>query len=456
MELLLYVLILLVIVSLTLQFWLHSRRGADGLQVQRLEQLSRDIGRLEALLREESRLNREESERSAQHNRRELQLSVDQLREALQVQLSEFNKFQREEAHRQRQQVSEDFRNVEDSFIRSMNLQNSLLREHFEQMGQRQQELVATTDKKLEEVRLTVDEKLTSTLSQRLGESFETVGKQLIAVQQGLGEMQTLATDVGGLKKVLSNVKLRGGLGEVQLAMILEQMLAPGQYDTNVRTKKDSNDLVEFAIKLPGKSDDEANYVYLPIDAKFPRDIYETLMHAYDQGSHEEIEAATRSLEATIRKMARDVRDKYIDPPHTTDFAILFLPFESIYAEVIRRSALVDQLRDEFKITIAGPATLAALLNSIQMGFRTMALQKRSSEVWQVLSAVKSEFVKFGDLLDKARKNLHLASNNVDELMGRRSKAIMRKLSEVQSLPAAETQQLLPDITDDSTDEVVS
>lgn len=448
MELLLYVLIILVIISLTLQFWLHSRRVTDDGQAQRLDQLSRDIGRLEALFREEFRLNREEGVRSAQQDRAELQQSLSAMAEVLRQQMDAFNTFQREESRRQRQQVAEDFRQVEESFLRNINLQNNLLKDYFEQMGIKQQALVTATEKKLEEMRATVDEKLTSTLSQRLGESFETVGKQLIAVQQGLGEMQTLATDVGGLKKVLSNVKLRGGLGEVQLAMILEQMLAPGQYETNVRTKQGSTEPVEFAIRLPGKSEDESGQVYLPIDAKFPKDVYETLIHAYDHGSHDDIEAATKNMEATIRKMARDIRDKYIDPPHTTDFAILFLPFESIYAEVIRRSALVDQLRDEYKITVAGPATLAALLNSIQMGFRTLALQKRSSEVWQVLGAVKTEFGKFGTLLEKARQNLHRASDHVDELMGRRSKAILRKLSEVQSLPAAEARHLLPDITD--------
>jgi DNA recombination protein RmuC len=305
---------------------------------------------------------------------------------------------------------------------------------------------VAATEKKLEEMRATVDEKLTKTLSERLGESFETVGKQLIEVQKGLGEMQTIATDVGGLKKVLSNVKLRGGVGEVQLAMILEQILAPNQYEANVRTKAGSSDPVEFAIKLPGRSEDESSFVYLPVDAKFPKDVYEHLIAAYENALPDDIEQATKNLENTIRKMAKDIRDKYIDPPHTTDFAIMFLPFEGIYAEVIRRTALVDQLRDEYKITVAGPTTLVAILNSLQMGFRTLALQKRSSEVWRVLGAVKTEFEKFGGMLEKAQRNIHSASDTVDELLGKRSRAISRKLKQVESLPAAEAQKVLPDM----------
>lgn len=308
----------------------------------------------------------------------------------------------------------------------------------------KQTELVRNTENKLESIRVTVEEKLEKTLSERLNQSFETVGKQLIEVQKGLGEMQTMAGDVGGLKKVLSNVKLRGGIGEVQLAMLLEQILAPNQYDSNVRTKSGSTDLVEFAIKLPGRHEDEKIFVYLPIDAKFPKDIYEHLIHAYDQAIPEDIEAATRNLESTIRKMARDIRDKYIDPPHTTDFAIMFLPFESIYAEVIRRSALVDQLRDEFKITVAGPTTLLAILNSLQMGFRTLALQKRSSEVWRVLASVKNEFEKFGGMLEKAQKNIQTGLSQLENVAGPRSRSINRQLNNIESLPPA-GEQVIPE-----------
>ena len=331
---------------------------------------------------------------------------------------------------------------------KSISAFNELQKEKFGQLDVRQNELVKNTETKLESIRITVEEKLEKTLSERLGQSFETVGKQLIEVQKGLGEMQTIATDVGGLKKVLSNVKLRGGVGEVQLAMLLEQILAPGQYDANVRTKAGSADPVEFAIKLPGRSEDENDFVYLPIDAKFPKDTYEHLIEAYENAIPGDIEEATVALENTIKKMARDIRDKYLDPPNTTDFAILFLPFESIYAEVIRRSPLVDQLRDEFRITVAGPTTLMALLNSLQMGFRTLALQKRSSEVWRVLSSVKTEFEKFGGMLTKAQNNIQTGLGQLDNVVGVRTRAIQRHLRKVEALPAAEARKILPDLAD--------
>lgn len=338
------------------------------------------------------------------------------------------------------------FKGFEATFEKNVASFNNLQKEKFGILEIKQNDLIKHTEAKLETIRSTVEEKLEKTLSERLGQSFETVGKQLIEVQRGLGEMQTLATDVGGLKKVLSNVKLRGGVGEVQLAMLLEQILAPNQYDVNVRTKKGSSDPVEFAIKLPGRSEDESSIVYLPIDAKFPKDVYETLLTAYENALPDEIETATKSLEATIKKMAKDIRDKYIDPPNTTDFAILFLPFESIYAEVIRRSSLVDQLRDEYKITIAGPTTLMAILNSLQMGFRTLALQKRSSEVWGVLATVKTEFEKFGGLLEKAQKNIQAGLGQLDDVVGTRTRAINRQLKDVASLPAAAIPAVLPEI----------
>jgi DNA recombination protein RmuC len=241
-------------------------------------------------------------------------------------------------------------------------------------------------------------------------------------------------------------VKLRGNVGEVQLAMLLEQILAPTQYEANVKTKVGSADPVEFAVKLPGRSEDESSVVYLPIDAKFPKDIYEQLLSAYDTSLPDEIEAASKNMESSIKKMAKDIRDKYIDPPNTTDFAILFLPFESIYAEVIRRSALVDQLRDEFKITVAGPTTLVAILNSLQMGFRTLALQKRSSEVWKVLGTVKKEFDAFGGLLDKAHKNIQTGLGLLDDISGKRTRAIQRQLRNVETIPAVESEIQLPEI----------
>jgi len=345
-----------------------------------------------------------------------------------------------------RESMSKSFKEFQEAFDKNVQSFNDLQREKFTQLENKQNELVLGTEKKLESIRITVEEKLEKTLSERLGQSFETVGKQLIEVQKGLGEMQNIATDVGGLKKVLSNVKLRGGVGEVQLALLLEQILAPNQYEANVKTKKGSNEPVEFAIKLPGRSEDESDFVYLPIDAKFPKDTYEHLLAAYESAIPEDIEAATKNLESTIKKMAKDIRDKYIDPPFTTDFAIMFLPFESIYAEVIRRSSLIDQLRSEFKITVAGPTTLMAILNSLQMGFRTLALQKRSSEVWKVLSTVKTEFEKFGGLLEKAQRNIQTGLGQLDDVVGTRTRAINRQLKNIESLPAANTTKILPEL----------
>jgi DNA recombination protein RmuC len=263
--------------------------------------------------------------------------------------------------------------------------------------------------------------------------------------------MQNLAQDVGGLKKVLSNVKMRGGLGEVRLEMLMEQVLAPEQYEANVKTRVGSTDVVEFAIKLPGK-DDDRGVVYLPIDAKFPQEAYHHLIDAYELGDPDMIESASKSLDDVIKRMARDIHEKYIDPPNTTEFGIMFLPFEGLYAEVIRRSNLMEKLQREYQIMVTGPTTLAAILNSLQMGFKTLAIQKRSGEVWKVLGAIKTEFEKFGGMLEKAQKNLHTASNQLDELVGKRTKAIQRRLRDVESLPQAETSTFLPEVNDEDSE----
>ena len=362
------------------------------------------------------------------------------------AQLEKINAQAKEDNKHIREALVAAFAGFQQNFDANIKSFNDLQKEKFALMETKQNELVKSTETKLETIRVTVEEKLEKTLSERLGQSFETVGKQLIEVQKGLGEMQTIATDVGGLKKVLSNVKLRGGVGEVQLALLLEQILAPNQYDANVRTKKGSTEPVEFAIKLPGRSEDENSNVYLPIDAKFPKDTYEHLLAAYDSAIPDDIETATKNLETVIKKMAKDIRDKYLDPPNTTDFAIMFLPFESIYAEVIRRSSLIDQLRTEYKITVAGPTTLMAILNSLQMGFRTLALQKRSSEVWQVLGTVKKEFEVFGGLLEKAQKNIQTGLGQLDDVVGTRTRAIQRQLRNVETLPAVEAAIELPEI----------
>jgi DNA recombination protein RmuC len=449
------IMLVLLAASFLLLLAIFLRKSADNsgdLQAKMLE-LEKGLLKIENALKEDFRVNREESARIARENRTELTDSLSRTGkeqaeklEALIVKIEEKNRELRSD-------IEKAFKVFADGFDKNVKSFNDLQREKFSQLDERQAKLIESTENKLEQMRATVDEKLQKTLNERLGQSFEMVGKQLESVQKGLGEMQTLATDVGGLKKVLSNVKLRGNVGEVQLAMLLEQTLAPTQYDVNVRTKAGSSDPVEFAIKLPGRSEDESSIVYLPIDAKFPKDVYEQLLNAYEHASTDEIEVATKALESTIKKMAKDIRDKYIDPPNTTDFAILFLPFESIYAEVIRRSGLVDQLRDEYKITVAGPTTLVAILNSLQMGFRTLALQKRSSEVWKVLGSVKKEFENFGGLLEKAQKNIQTGMSQLDEVVGTRTRAIQRQLRGVDALPTSDPEnKILPDIIDEKVD----
>ena len=305
--------------------------------------------------------------------------------------------------------------------------------------------------KKLDQMRETVDEKLHATLEKRLGDSFKLVSERLEQVHKGLGEMQTLAVGVGDLKKVLSNVKTRGILGEIQLGNILEQLLTPDQYDKNVATKKGSRENVEYAVKFPGK-DDYGEIVYLPLDSKFPLEDYHSLVDAYEHGEHAVIEKAAKFLEDTIKKCARDIRDKYIDPPYTTDFGILFLPVEGLYAEVVRRPALLEILQRDFKIMIAGPTTLSAFLNSLQMGFRTLAIEKRSSEVWGLLGAVKTEFGKFGAILERTHKQLQTASNTIEDA-AKKSRTIERKLKNVQGLPSQEAVGLIGNIEEVETEE---
>lgn len=298
----------------------------------------------------------------------------------------------------------------------------------------------------LEQMRQTVDEKLQKTLEDRISRSFQLVSERLEQVYKGLGEMQNLAAGVGDLKKVLSNVKTRGILGEVQLGAILEQILTPEQYEENVRTKSTGNERVEFAVKLPG---DDNGTVWLPIDAKFPGDAYAKLVDAYELGDPAAVEEAAKNLERIIKSEAKDIHDKYIEPPYTTDFGIMFLPFEGLYAEVVRRGML-ETLQRDYKVNIAGPTTMAALLNSLQMGFRTLAIQKRSGEVWNVLGAVKTEFDKFGNVLESAQARINQANAELDKLIGVRTRSIVRKLKGVTALTQDESRQLLeiPDLSE--------
>ena len=297
----------------------------------------------------------------------------------------------------------------------------------------RLKEIQQDNAKQIDKMRATVDEKLQGTLEKRLGESFKLVSERLEQVHKGLGAMQQLASDVGGLHKVLSNVKMRGGWGEVQLGSLLEQVLTPEQFSRNVKTREDSADRVEFAIKLPG--DENGAPVWLPIDAKFPTEDYQRLLAAQDKGDSGAVDDAMKSLEVQLKKSAKDICAKYINPPRTTDFALMFLPTEGLYAEAIRRVGLVEQVQRDCRVIFAGPTTLAALLNSLQMGFRTLAIQKRSSEVWNLLAGVKSEFAKFGDSLTKVKEKLDQASSDMDKVAVR-SRAITKKLRDVEELPS--------------------
>ena len=310
--------------------------------------------------------------------------------------------------------------------------------------------LQGENEKKLEQIRLTVDEKLNSTLDKRLGESFRTVSERLEQVYKGLGEMQNLAAGVGDLKKVLTNVKTRGVWGEVQLASLLEQYLAPSQYDVNVAVKPGSAERVEFAVRLPGREDND-QVVYLPIDSKFPIEDYRRLMDASEAGDKDGTDAATAALVAAIKNEARRIHSKYIDPPHTTDFAIMFLPVEGLYAEVLRQNGIVEWLQNEYRIVVTGPTTLLALLNSLQMGFRTIAIEKRSSEVWELLGAVKTEFGKFAGLLEKTQKRLRMASDSIEDA-ARKTRTIQRKLSGVQALSEPDSKRLI-DLGDEEYEE---
>lgn len=303
---------------------------------------------------------------------------------------------------------------------------------------QKLSDLQSENTKKLDEMRQVVDEKLQKTLEDRMTQSFKLVSERLEAVYKGLGEMQTLASGVGDLKKVLSNVKTRGILGEIQLGAILEEILAPEQYETNVVTKKGSRNPVEYAVKLPTE---DGSGVYLPIDSKFPGDAYQELLDAYDSGEKARVDEAAKILRARILLFAKDISDKYIDPPNTTDFAVMFLPFEGLYAEAVNRG-MVEELQSKYKINLAGPSTMAALLNSLQMGFRSFAIQKRSGEVWEVLGGVKTEFDKFGDALEATQKRLEQANKELDKLVGVRTRQIQRKLRSVTRLDPSESQRM--------------
>ncbi|KGK82396.1 recombinase RmuC [Desulfosporosinus sp. HMP52] len=392
--------------------------------------MEKNLERNERLVNGEIAKNREETSLNAKQIREELNQSVRSFNDSVLSRMSEI-------ANLQGNQL-DIFSNQMNSLTKTNDLKLEQMRKTMEE---RLLLIQQDNSQKLDLMRATVDEKLSATLEQRLGESFKLVSDRLEAVHKGLGEMQTLASGVGDLKKVLTNVKTRGIWGEIQLGNLLEQILTPEQYACNVATKSGSNDRVEFAIKLPAR-DGQNNIIWLPIDAKFPIEDYERLIEAQDQANLPRIEELGKALENRIKLEGRTIRDKYIDPPCTTDFGILFLPVEGLYAEVIRRPGLCELLQREYKVIITGPTTLAALLNSLQMGFKTLAIEKRSSEVWNLLSAVKTEFGKFVDILEKTQKKLQEASNTIDTAT-RKSRTIARKLKDVQTLPAGEAEVML-------------
>jgi DNA recombination protein RmuC len=379
--------------------------------------------RLEVSVKDEIARNRQESTQNSQQARQELGSTLKLSSDSLQQRLAENLRVQKDQL---------------DSFSKQLMAMTSLNEEKMEAMRKTMETQLRAiqedNSKRLEQMRATVDERLQSTLEKRLGDSFKQVSERLEQVYKGLGEMRTLATGVGDLKKVLTNVKTRGTWGEIRLSHILEQILTPDQYDTNVATKKNSKERVEFAIKLPGQDTDRERVVWMPIDSKFPQEDYQRLLDAQEAADKELADKCTKQLEIRIKAEAKSIREKYIDPPHTTDFGIMFLPVEGLYAEVLRRPGLCDTLQREHRIVVTGPTTLAALLNSLQMGFRTLAIEKRSSEVWELLGAVKTEFGRFGQVLAKTKKKLQEASNTIDKAEVR-TRAIERKLKKVQQVP---------------------
>lgn len=410
--------------------WRGQGRGEDEVRLQSLrEAQEKGLERLERELREELARGRREDAEEAFRDREERSQSANLLAQAVTTQIGQLGSLQGERL---------------EAFARELNRFSLGLDERFERLKLtvegRLTAIQADNASKLDEMRRTVDEKLHATLEQRLGESFKLVSDRLEQVHRGLGEMQSLAAGVGDLKRVLSNVKTRGTWGEVQLSALLEQLLTAEQFSANVATRPGSNERVDFAIRLPGKGDGAA--VWLPIDAKFPVEDYQRLMDAQERGDPVLVEEAGRAIELRLKNEARSIRDKYVAPPHTTDFALLYLPTEGLYAEALRRPGLADTLQRDWRVSLTGPTTLAALLNSLQMGFRTLAIEQRSAEVWAVLGAVKTEFGKFGEALAHTRKKLDEASNSISKAETR-TRQLSRKLREVEALPTGESEQMI-------------
>ncbi len=513
-ETLLIVIGLLLVLNVYLTIRAQSRTDPKNLQIisASIDNLDKSLARLDATLKDELVRNRDEMSRSSKNAREELMNSFHSLGESVSARMGQNAEMQKSQldifansltsltrtnderfgkltetlgnkfdtvsakmesgAKTNRDELSLSLKSFQEQFKSSVSEFNELQKQKFDSLTAKQTELLQSSEQrldkmrevmeaklksiqddnndKLERMRQTVDEKLQKTLEERLGESFKLVSDRLEQVHKGLGEMQTLASGVGDLKKVLSNVRTRGSLGEYRLEMILEQILAPEQYAKAVATKPESRENVEFVIKLPSK-EAENDVLLLPVDSKFPQDRYQMLLDAYDKADPILVDTAIKELDKTIKGLAKDISDKYINPPVTTDFAIMFLPFEGLYAEVVKRPTLFESLQSDFRVTVVGPSTLAAFLHSLYMGFRTLAIQRRTSEVWTLLGAVKTEFGKFATVLDGVDKNLQSASNKIQEA-SRKSRTIERKLRGVELLPQAEAAKVLGDSSDSDED----
>ena len=391
----------------------------------------------EQAVRSELRDGREEAAKRSHELREEVSGSLDKTAQTLSTTVGQLGNVQKQQLESVTTQVQAL---VETNQQRLEGLRATIS----EQLG----EMREANEKKLEEMRRTVDEKLQGTLEKRLGESFQQVREQLDAVHKGLGQMQSLATGVGDLKNFLTNVKARGTWAEYQLEAILEQVLTPEQFDRNVATRENSSERVEFAIRLPGRSDDPNDCVWLPIDSKFPQEDYIRLTEAAKSADTEAVAQSTRELMRSVKQSAKTIAEKYLNPPHTTDFAVLYLPTEGLYAEVLRQPGMVSQLQQDYRVVVSGPTTIAALLNSLRLGFRSLAIEQQASEVWQVLAAVKTEFGKFGEVLDKVKKQLATASNTIDQTQTR-TRAMARRLRKVEQLPSGESDELLEFLPED-------
>ncbi|MBN1306955.1 MAG: DNA recombination protein RmuC [Chitinispirillaceae bacterium] len=492
-----FLLIVLLIIGIAnILFTFIKKRTDDSEELDKiLLKIDADISRIDPLIRDEFGRSRNENQKSFKDNREELNNSFKTLGDTLTKIVSELSNAQKnqfetfskqladliksfnQKTNSLQEQIDKDskenrteqgnsLKSFENKFTQNVKDFNDLQKQKFDDLVNRQENIKKETDdklkeiretvenklrsiqednnQKLEEMRKTVDEKLQETVEKRFNESFKLISDRLEQVHKGLGEMQTLASGVGDLKKVLTNVKTRGNLGEIQLGAILEQILSPEQYEQNAVVKEGSQERVEYVIKLPGKNNDNKSLL-LPIDSKFPTEDYQRLIDTYDNIGNlnsKEVETISKQFELSVKKNAKDIRDKYINPPTTTDFAIMFVPTEGLYADILRRTGLFEILQRECKITVVGPTNLVAFLSSLQMGFKTLAIEKRSSEVWEILGAVKTEFGNFGTVLEKTKKKLHEATNVIDQA-GVRSRAIERKLRKVQELPQEQTAALL-------------